>query len=78
MQSEQRPHHANFIIVNDGVQTMCDGEDCLVLKLFAYELLDTTISVNINARSRFIHQQNLRTAKHGTSPLTDTERIAAF
>ena len=77
------PYDTNFVIVDDGVEAVCYGEDRSALKLLAHELLDATISVNINARSRLIHQEYLRTAKHGARhtyqlPLPDTEAVTAL
>jgi hypothetical protein len=62
---------------------MSNGEDRSALELLADERLDATISVNVNARSRFIHQQDLRAAKHGAChtyqlPLPDAEAVTAL
>ena len=48
----------DLVIVDDGVETVSDGDDSAVSELCLNDVLDQLISLNINTCTHFIQQQN--------------------
>ena len=46
--------HHDFVVVNDGVNSMSDGQNCSVWKLFSYRFLDECISFNVDLNFFYI------------------------
>jgi len=73
----------HFITFDDCVQSMGDGDDCRVFKEFFQQGLDSFFGNDIDVRSSFIENYNLRFSHNGTTNankllLTCTEVATVF
>lgn len=51
--------HQNFVTLDDGVDTMSDGDDCTAYKLLLDHLLNFLFGHDINVCSGFVKDHNL-------------------
>ena len=56
----------SLVIVHDGVETMCDGEDGAVSKLCADGLLNEVISLEVHSSSGLIQDQDFGLAEQSS------------
>ena len=66
----------HLVIIQDGVQSMSNSNDCGILKLVTNDFLDQTVSLQFHISGGFIHDDDLALLDQCTSqahqlPLTD-------
>jgi hypothetical protein len=53
-------HHEHSVTVDDGVQSVSDGNDSAVLELLTHCLLNERVCLHVHIGSSFIQYQNLQ------------------